>query len=277
MTIYEKDYFVNGDFDDYNNCKGIIEYQASMFNDLFKPTTVFSAGCAYGHEVTWFNQKGIISSGCDISEWATSQNPFIHQCRLEDLHKLRIPTWDLVICTEVLEHIPEENIDKAIDNLYEIAKEYLVLTIDFTKGDMDAHITVHPREWWEEKFSKFERDIEKEKILDNDKVSQDMKWSGRFFVIKKKTEDKITEILDTLAGEFYDEREGSWQFAPVYEKGTKAIKELIQQAKHEAYDEAIGVVKDLPQKEGKNIDGEYIRAIAEAVEAISSLKERKPE
>lgn len=67
--------------------------------------------------------------------------------------------FDLVVCTDVLEHIPEEDTDMVLDYLFEKCNKALVLSIScadayaiLANGE-NAHVNVKPTEWWIEKLS----------------------------------------------------------------------------------------------------------------------------
>lgn len=64
-----------------------------------------------------------------------------------------------VICSDVLEHIPEENVDAFIDTLFSHATDFVWASVCcrpakklFADGT-NMHVTIHPLEWWHEKFA----------------------------------------------------------------------------------------------------------------------------
>lgn len=68
--------------------------------------------------------------------------------------------FDLVWCTDVLEHIPEEDIDYIVDDLVGFAIKGLFVTVgtypakkQLPNGE-NAHVTIKPREWWIDKFAR---------------------------------------------------------------------------------------------------------------------------
>lgn len=64
--------------------------------------------------------------------------------------------FDMVICTDVLEHVMLEEVVDTIDKLILYTRKVLFLDIDTVpakkkfKDGTNLHITVKPREWWEE-------------------------------------------------------------------------------------------------------------------------------
>jgi len=83
-------------------------------------------------------------------------------------HALRFVEHDLTqpltqsatygFCTDVLEHIPTEDVDKVIDNCLAACKHvfFQISTVDDVMGGMighPLHLTVKPYEWWLKKFT----------------------------------------------------------------------------------------------------------------------------
>lgn len=68
-------------------------------------------------------------------------------------------TFDLVICTDVLEHCPEEDIDWILGEIFGFARRAVFLCIaaypankTLPNGE-NAHATVRPPRWWAERLS----------------------------------------------------------------------------------------------------------------------------
>jgi len=67
-------------------------------------------------------------------------------------------TFDGVVCTDVLEHCPEEDIDWIIEELFGFARKYLLCTIACypakkrLPGGENAHVTQKPPGWWIDKI-----------------------------------------------------------------------------------------------------------------------------
>jgi 2-polyprenyl-3-methyl-5-hydroxy-6-metoxy-1,4-benzoquinol methylase len=67
--------------------------------------------------------------------------------------------FDAVICSDVLEHIPEEDVDRFIGGLFNHAKRVVWASVccreakkTFPDGT-NLHVTVRPLEWWRERFA----------------------------------------------------------------------------------------------------------------------------
>lgn len=80
--------------------------------------------------------------------------------QIDGIHDLPGNTnaFDLVTCTDVMEHILEEDVPAALSELARVARGPVLLTICHIPdkpgkyGPDQLHITVHPREWWEDKI-----------------------------------------------------------------------------------------------------------------------------
>lgn len=64
-------------------------------------------------------------------------------------------TYDMVICTDVMEHVPEDEVGKVLAELINYTDKVLFLAIctkpakkTFSDGT-NVHLTVRPKEWWE--------------------------------------------------------------------------------------------------------------------------------
>jgi len=191
-NLFSEEYFRGGklsNYGDYSSCYGVLITYAKMIETIFHPASIFDAGCAYGFLVDYFKNKGIHSLGMDISDFASQQSPNVIQGDITELYKYDIGQFDVVTCTEVLEHIPETKATQAVLNLVAIAKRYVILLIAFNDYDNSdiTHVNLHPRIWWEGLFAslKLKRDLKREEELNKHQVSIDIGWADRFFVIKK--------------------------------------------------------------------------------------------
>ena len=68
--------------------------------------------------------------------------------------KLPDGPFDGVICTDVLEHVPEDELDATLDAIFQRATRFVYLAIStrparkFLPNGLNAHVTVHPADWW---------------------------------------------------------------------------------------------------------------------------------
>jgi 2-polyprenyl-3-methyl-5-hydroxy-6-metoxy-1,4-benzoquinol methylase len=66
--------------------------------------------------------------------------------------------YDGVLCSDVLEHIPEEEVDAFIARLFAYARTFVWASVccrpakKFFPDSRNLHVTVQPKAWWEAKF-----------------------------------------------------------------------------------------------------------------------------
>ena len=95
--------------------------------------SVLDAGCAQPYLLESFIQNGKKGYGCDISAGVIEKNRIrLPKCQFEafDLCKQCYPAdqkFDLVICSEVLEHLADWQ--AALNNLSRMSKKYILITV----------------------------------------------------------------------------------------------------------------------------------------------------
>jgi SAM-dependent methyltransferase len=121
----------------------------------FAPRTVLDAGCAMGFLVEALRDRGVEAFGFDISEYALSQvrkdiAPFTWQASAVDP---LASDYDVIVCIEVLEHLPANDIEPAIDNFCGHTKEVLFSSTpdDFREP---THFNVRPTSYWVGAFAR---------------------------------------------------------------------------------------------------------------------------
>jgi hypothetical protein len=79
--------------------------------------------------------------------------------------------YDLVICVDVLEHIPTNDIDWVLEKLLTKTKKYLFINIAcfpaiaLLPNGKNAHINIQPPKWWHEKFLNFQDKLKNIKVI----------------------------------------------------------------------------------------------------------------
>ncbi|ULA69824.1 MAG: hypothetical protein LZF62_480017 [Nitrospira sp.] len=128
-----------------------------------RPRKVLDAGCAKGFLVESLRDRGVEAYGIDLSEYAISEvrldiRPY---CRVASLVDPIHERFDLIVCIEVLEHIPEEIAPRVIANLCRSTDDILFSSTpdDFAEP---THVNVRPRSYWNALFSEqgFDLDVE---------------------------------------------------------------------------------------------------------------------
>lgn len=117
------------------------------------------------------NIKSVIDYGCGKAEaweyYKLKQMLGLEQVILFDPGVERYATKpnkqaDLIICIDVMEHVPEHLVDDVMDTICDYSKKAIffgISTRTSTKLLVDgsnAHATVKPEEWWRNKFSRYD-------------------------------------------------------------------------------------------------------------------------
>lgn len=157
----------------YMNSEFGAKYVSAVCNS-FDFESVLDVGCAKGFALDEFKKYGIKTFGCDVSKEALSVCGHEHQVLTP---KRPLPfkdkEFDLVFCTDVLEHLEEPDAIQLIKELERVASKYIFATICFRPSqafkprvalsalsqeqidlcNTEWHLTIKPREWWESQFT----------------------------------------------------------------------------------------------------------------------------
>jgi hypothetical protein len=100
-------------------------------------------------------------------------------------------TFDGVVSTDVLEHIPEEDIDWVLEECFHYARSFLYMNIasypakKILPNGWNAHITVQSPAWWRERFQKAARN-----------------WAGKAYVfdVTEKRKGLLGSLVNKITG-----------------------------------------------------------------------------
>ncbi len=156
-------------------CNGYLaKIGESIWKEIFRSfrfdnvNSVLDIGCGIGAGVAMCRNAGLDAYGTDIADavvkyWKQANiDKFCHVCPAD-----RLPfsdnEFDVVVCTEMLEHVPEEGILDTLKEIYRVGKSDFILTIGiqrakcpFPHNGQEPHITVKEPEWWTERLHKAE-------------------------------------------------------------------------------------------------------------------------
>ena len=128
-----------------------------------QPGSVLDVGCAIGLLVEALRLRGVEAYGVDVSEYAISQvHPSIRDfCRLGLATESFGRRYDLIVCIEVLEHLPPEQAQAAVANFCRHADRVLFSSSPFDYVE-PTHFNVQPPHYWARLFAQqgFYRDVD---------------------------------------------------------------------------------------------------------------------
>lgn len=122
--------------------------EVCLIIDYLKPKTVLDYGCGKANLI-----KELVHRYPDVEFYG-------YDPAIEGRNKLPIDKADLVINTDVLEHIPEEELPNVVKNISSISENaffglHHALAYTILPNGENAHCTVKPPIWYYNLFSKF--------------------------------------------------------------------------------------------------------------------------
>jgi len=116
--------------------------------------TVLDFGCG---KAAHYKKENPINEKFGIA----SQNVSFYDPGVEEYSELPAGDFDGVICTDVLEHIPEPLLNETLQTIFSRARKFVFLVIDcglavkcLPNGE-NAHITVKSPDWWNNHLSNY--------------------------------------------------------------------------------------------------------------------------
>lgn len=134
------------------------EHLIDTFIDIAKPDgTIIDFGCGTGRAGVKLRDKGYNVVLVDFTDNCRDEEAWILPFVQADLAESIDVHGDYGYCTDVMEHIPPEDVDKVINNIMSSAKKvfFQISTVDDAMGAIigqPLHLTVKPFEWWRKKF-----------------------------------------------------------------------------------------------------------------------------
>lgn len=134
--------------DDYGTSSIELLDEVCLFIDYLQPKTILDYGCG----------KGLLSN--KIAELYPNIKVYQYDPSIPGLEKIPVVKADLVINTDVLEHIPENILPNVVKNISEISQNVYFqlhhgLAAAILPNGENAHCTVKPPVWYHEMFKKY--------------------------------------------------------------------------------------------------------------------------
>lgn len=142
---------------------------AAMIERVFglaaKGLRVLDVGCAAGSQASAMRDLGVDVWGVERDRYFVEVSPFVNM-RGRILHApaqaipFRDASFDFIHCSQVLEHIPEDEVRLALAEIARVAKPCakFFATLPVDKGEPQpedddvTHRTVKPMDWWREQL-----------------------------------------------------------------------------------------------------------------------------
>ncbi|MBU2118664.1 MAG: class I SAM-dependent methyltransferase [Alphaproteobacteria bacterium] len=131
----------------------------------YKFSSTLDVGCGPGWSVVEFLIRGKKAQGVESCEYLFKEElrvpAGLGAVKRASITEIPHPaeTFDMVFCTDVLEHVPEQDVHKALSELIRVSKKYVFCSICSEEAicfpHLKLHCTVKPREWWEQQFAQF--------------------------------------------------------------------------------------------------------------------------
>lgn len=215
--LYDAHYFAHGCGRPYQRDDEWLAFFGNIADRIVtdvQPATVLDAGCAMGFLVEALRERGVEAWGVDISEYAIEKvhSNVAEYCWRGSVTEPLPQDYDLIVCLEVLEHMPAEQAEQAVANFCRYSNDVLFSSTPFDYKEV-THFNVHPPEYWGELFARhgFYRDID----FDASFITP---WATRF----RHNEQPIHRIV----------REYERRFWLLWKENTD-LRELVQEMRSE--------------------------------------------
>lgn len=125
-------------YEKYDNVIRFISYfyQIDLVRKL-KPNNVLEIGIGNKTVANYLKQNGIKIDTCDFDK-------YLEPDYVADIRNLPFEdnSYEVVMAYEILEHIPWEDVDKALSELNRISKKYVIISIPYCSADFELLLKV---------------------------------------------------------------------------------------------------------------------------------------
>lgn len=114
----------------------------------YKPDSLLDYGCGKG-------QQYFVKRAHDA--WGIM--PRLYDPAVSDIRAKPQGVYGGVICTDVLEHVPEEHVESTLAEIFDFASDFIFLSIctraakKTLPDGRNVHLTIRPAAWWMEKIN----------------------------------------------------------------------------------------------------------------------------
>jgi 2-polyprenyl-3-methyl-5-hydroxy-6-metoxy-1,4-benzoquinol methylase len=147
----------------------IEEYRRMHAARLYPGTSILPWGPSIGHLVRRSGAVTLLDYGCGAGEQYTVHKlhkrwgvrPVLYDPAVCGLDRKPESRFDGVICTDVLEHVPEDDLLAVVADLAGFARHWCFVTVccrpakkSFADGT-NVHVTIRPFGWWQKRLGAF--------------------------------------------------------------------------------------------------------------------------
>jgi hypothetical protein len=162
--------------------------------DYYEPESVMDFGRAIGHYLSYFRNQGAEVKGVDAHP-AGKKHAVVPE-ELIDVHDLRElyrteKDYDMAICFEVLEHIPESFVDEAVASIAD-SSDLLAISAAPPGQGGTFHVNEKSKDFWIRKFDSrgFSYEgREKEEIISKCNLSEENVRMQNLMIFRKEGSD----------------------------------------------------------------------------------------
>jgi len=123
-----------------------------------KIESAIDLGCGLGGLFSQWNDEGINGWGLDLAPNcldADVARKYSHKFLVDNLWDFDLDEeFDVAVCADVMEHIPENRVDAVLKNIHKHSKQafFKIANYPHIFEGFQLHMTMHPVEWWLEKM-----------------------------------------------------------------------------------------------------------------------------
>lgn len=106
--------------------------------------------------------RTILDYGCGKAQyWPATWNVTGYDPAYEPYSQKPIDKYDMVICVDVMEHIPESATAQTLEEIFQYSKKWVFLVISTHTSDKrmpdgnSCHVNVKSQQWWQEQLSQY--------------------------------------------------------------------------------------------------------------------------
>ena len=154
--VITRNFYDEGFYEEHVKLKPGYQELAELIYKTFHPESVCDFGCGNGFLIESLAQRGVAVSGIEGSRASLDfmDSGLRERVSIRNLAEvIETGVHDLVISTEVAEHLPKKAAPVLVDNLTKSASRAIVFSAAHPGQWGDGHINCQPKEFWIKLFA----------------------------------------------------------------------------------------------------------------------------